>query len=250
MRKDIYVEIANKLIHYSPFSISRVRTKNYFLNRKYSSFELIIRADETMNQQDNDVFKALVKLMRIAHLDDKISKQTITAGDVSYTVAGAKFCLADAVRLSNSDWNFVKESLERLQSMRISYKNKRYSVHTNPFPKIVIDDEKHTVLVFFDYDLFKKSITKKTSLTQNLTHFTSLKSNTAKALYDFLTANSSLRKFREDTLFLRLDLADMPKFRARQELKKAFTELKNNYIIKNYRHQRGYFEYEPYERGH
>jgi hypothetical protein len=250
--KDIYVEIANKLLHYSPFSIQHKRTENYFRKRKYSSFELIVRADMTLNQQDNDVFKSIVKLLQIAHKENNISKQTITIGDNPdnpanrFTVAGAKFHLSDIVNLSQSKWTFVIESLERLQTMRIKYKNKRYTILSTPLPKIVIDEKDKTVTVFFDYDLFQKSITKETALTQNLTHFTALRSNVAKALYDFITANSSIKKFREDTLFARLDLDSMPARFARREIKKAFEELKKNYIIKGYTTEKGYFSYEPY----
>lgn len=250
--KDIYVEIANKLLHYSPFSISRIREENYFYKRKYSSFELVIRADVTLNQQDNDVFKAIIRLMQIAYKNDAISKQTIKIGNDennpsnSYTVAAAMFYLSDIVNLSRSKWTFVIDSLERLQSLRIKYKNKRYTIYSTPLPKIAIDEKDRTVNVFFDYDLFEKNITKETSLTQNLTHFTALKSNVAKALYDFITANSSLHKFKETTLFLRLDLENMPKRFARREVKKAFTEMKDNHIIKDSKCQGGYFEYEPY----
>jgi hypothetical protein len=254
--KDIYVEIAIKLLHYSPFSIQHKRTENYFKKRKYSSFELVIRADMTLNQQDNDVFKSLLKLMQIAHKENSISKQTITIRDNPdnpanrFTVAGAKFYLSDIVNLSQSKWTFVVDSLERLQTLQIKYKNSRYTIRSTPLPKIVIDEKDKTVNVFFDYDLFQKSITKETALTQNLTHFVSLRSNVAKALYDFITANSSIRTFREDTLFKRLDLDAQAKFRAREWLKQAWQELKDNYIIKDYsickKNGMRYYTYEPY----
>lgn len=250
------VDIAAKILHYSPFSITHKREENYFFKRQYNGFTLITRADETINQQDNDVFKSLIKLMQIANQNNAIRKQTIEAKDKagkvidSWTTAAAIFYLSDIVNLSKSKWTFVLESLERIQSVRITYKNKTYSVHSSLFPRIIINKEDGTVIAYFDYDVFKNCINKKHALTQDLDAFTSLRGNVAKALYDYMTANSNRLEFKEKTLITRLGLEHMPRFTTRKWLKEAWREIAEIHKIKNFkiykRNREYYHAYEPH----
>lgn len=230
---DVYFRISARFMHYSPFSISRVRERGYVMTHDYGDFELTLKAFETLNQQDNDVFKTIIKFFQIENQRSGVTVQTISTGETSYQVAGLTLPISRIVSMTHSKWSFVCESLERLHSMRLIYRDKknRTTVMLTPFPNITIDERRSSVSIFLDWDLFRRSVEKQTSVVQNLSRFISLDSNISKALYDFVTVNSSIGRYKEETLFSRLGLNHIESKFARRSLKKAFSDLKSMGVI-------------------
>lgn len=72
-------------------------------------------------------------------------------------------------------------------------------------------------------------------MTQNLSLFVSLKSNIAKALFDFLTVNSSRKSFKESTLIERIGLDHIERRFARRLINKAFAELIQRGVVKSFK---------------
>ncbi len=234
MSNDVRVRIDNRLLHYVPFSVTYRREKDMDVEKEFKWGRIRMVCLETVNMQDADVLFALVYQAGMAEQNHGLEHNNSLNGSA---VVGVRTGLRAIARLAGSTrLDVVEKSIVRLAAYRIEFitgKGEPESIQTlRAVEHCEIDRPTKEIHYLLDKEFFE--LCKDKGLRVNLTKFTAFRKNTTKALYLFLVGNSGGDRFLEDTLLSRIGIGGKRPNKRRQQLQKAFDDLKEKHIIKDW----------------
>ena len=219
-REKMELKIYRRLLKYSPFAPTRssLGTGHKVIHRLKNGATITASAVDVVTVSDAEKLYSAI-----------FCKYSEERGE-KYVTFKAK--IRDIQKMTNcKDPEYIFNCIEKITKLSIVYDNffKRKVFHV--VGDAEFERELGEIKIEMPIETYNSFLNK--ALTLNLKKFIELRPIT-KNLYGFITSNSSL-EFREDLLIERTASASERKDKAQSILKKALVELKNNYIIQDFK---------------
>lgn len=227
-RKEI--EIYRRILKYPPFLTRRTAGPMRLIHILDSGAEVISESVEAVTVEDAEKLFAAIYFIQNSN-----SLQARHNGTEVETVAG-RVHVRDITNLTNChDDEYVRNSLERITKLSITYNFDGKKVVTHIIHKVVVDKEGNITLLF-DKQFF--DLCKQKYLTLDVALYCRF-SPTTKNLYSYLCGNPA-EKFLEGKLWERAGITAGQTRNKRIALKKALDELVKHKYIFSYRIEAGF----------
>lgn len=227
-KNNIKTKIDPVILHTTPFLPTHNRKKNYYIERKWGTRVLMLRAKETLNGYDLITLLQLIK----DYIQNKSNWETI-----GETLEKGKFILRRKIDISDlarerGSWNktssrkSILNSIERWVSVDVQMTNEKDNskINTKYIYELKITDKSFKSVellvnqLFFDFCI-------KRGLVVNLDRLIAYKHETT-VLLDVFIQSTRFQQYNEEILFERCGLNETSSARGekRRILKKIFNE--------------------------
>ncbi len=219
------VDVYRRILKYPPFSLSR-KAGAMNIKHKLEKGEIVASCAEHVTSEDAE------KLYALCYAVQKNKTYKVIKTEKFDEIAELTANIWDIRKLTNcNDDMYIYKALDRITGIKISYNFGKKKSSTHIIHVVKFDQNTGEINVLMPLDMFKNFQIK--ALSIDIEKYSKL-SATAKNLYGYLATNSGIL-FHEELLVERAVIQNNRKCNDQTALKKALSELKKEYIIKDFK---------------
>ena len=219
------VDIYRRLLKSPPFSVSR-KAGVMIIKHTLKSGEIIATCAEYVTSEDAE------KLYALCYIVEKNKTYKIIKTDKFDEIAELTTNIWEIRKLTNcNDDMYIYKAIDKIAGIKISYNFDKKKSSTHIIHAVKFNQKTGEINVLMPLQMFKNFQIK--SLSIDIEKYSKLTA-TAKNVYGYLASNSG-NLFNEDLLIERTTIQAKRKDNAQMFLKKALSELKKEFIIKDYK---------------